>query len=343
MGTVLVSSAFPAEASARPSEVVARLHYELRGTNAATTCSDESSFRALVLARIGRDPFDGGASDPAAEDVTIVIEQESGVFRGTLAIARAGSSKPAQRAFVESSCESVVGALATAAALAIDPAGAMSPAPGAANLPALPPPTATAPGERDLPRAGRYGAPIVTWQGMPPPYAMPTLRAPRPPFRFVTRASGIFAIGELPSASGGVDLSLGFRRAAFALGLEGRVETQLVSTVPKTARVDSLLLTAGIAPCLHYGVGVGCMAARMGALQSHSPDVPGRALQNSVYAAITPRVGVEIPLSKALSFTAFAELGVPLVRTVLVVSGQDEWSAPAGSGALAAGLVLSPP
>src|SRR5580658_6794942 len=108
-------------AKAEPATI--RLDYE-RPDTLADACPDAASFRNLVVARLGYDPFDprppveGGAGD----EVRVVLTPHNRRVQAEALLVRAGRPARSARALEGSlgECESVVAALATTLAIALD-------------------------------------------------------------------------------------------------------------------------------------------------------------------------------------------------------------------------------
>lgn len=309
----LAASHFPARADAPR---VSKLTYTARGRD----CPDESSFRALVVARIGRDPFVDGAEDAVA----VELESNATASRGKLVVTRA-SKPPAERRFTEgpSACEALTEAIATAAALAIDPVAATSPKPPPPPTPQEPPPPASAP------------PPPADARERPPPPSPP----PETPARLAVHANMITSWGLAPSATLGGEAGVGVRYGAFALFAEGRGETQVAGSRGSGGdRIEATVLAGGIAPCGHVRAFFACLPLRLGAMQGRAPDVLLPSLGSSFAAWIAPRAGLWANLGGGFALVSMLELVVPLVRTTLVIDGRPAWTAPSLGGAFALGV-----
>lgn len=123
--------------------------------------------------------------------------------------------------------------------------------------------------------------------------------------------------------------------------------------------VGSTLLTSALAPCLHrhirFGWFFGCVGLELGGLSGSGTGVRRPADAVTFWAAVNPRLGVEVPLA-TLPFPRFAELAlrifgdmpVPLYHPkALVGEGRSMsdgrstsvWRTPAVTGAVSVGLV----
>jgi hypothetical protein len=316
----------PARADERAS---VRLGYDASRADAG--CPDESSFRNLVAARLGYDPFIG----PALDRVDIEIVRSGAQLRGHASILRAGTKVSGGREIVglPGECEAVTAALATTVAIALDPVHAMAPA--AALPPLSPPPTA-------VPPAPPAVAPI-TLISMPQPMVLhePPAPPPREPIRLYGTAAAVASVAAAPSVTLGGEIGVGFGVRAFSLELMGRVEGMPgAARVPSGDRLEVTLITAAIVPCAHLGGFNACAFGRLGALQGYAPDVATPTLQTSVFASAGVRSGYTFELSRVIGIRGELEAGFPLVRTLLGVNNTPVWTASPVIGALSVGAVV---
>jgi hypothetical protein len=98
-------------------------------------CPDEGSFRNLVAARLGYDPF-----VPESQDgVRVELVRDHQRMRGHVEVARQGQGAPLARDLSGDAdkCEALGAALATTLAIALDPVSALAPVSANAAQPAV--------------------------------------------------------------------------------------------------------------------------------------------------------------------------------------------------------------
>jgi hypothetical protein len=317
VSTALASLVGTSRARAEPT---ARLAYVVT----APSCPDETSFRALVTARLGRDPF-----TPVSEDQADVGVRRDGAGLSGRVVVRRSGKVAAERSIRASAgeCDTLVEALAAVAALAIDPDAALRPSERLPELPpSTPPPAATMTPVKPPPEVVEYRP----------------LRPEEPPTRvsFAARGAIVGSIGVLPAGSMGGELGIGFGIGKFSLFAEGRAETKVATAGGSpSSRIDGTLLTAGIAPCGRVGVLIGCLVGRVGALRGRSPDAAHPRDDSTMVAYIGPRLALHLPIDDSFAITPQLEMVVPLVRTTLLFDQQPAWSAPSIAGALGLGVM----
>jgi hypothetical protein len=134
-------TAHASEAPTERARVV--LRYERSGT-AVKACPNEATFRGLVAARLGYEPF----VDESALALLVVLRQQAGVVAGRLELTARGEPR-GERAMSSApgDCYELAASLALAAAVAVDPEGVRAqttaPEPKTAPPSARPPPPPT--------------------------------------------------------------------------------------------------------------------------------------------------------------------------------------------------------
>jgi hypothetical protein len=287
-----------------------------------TTCPDEASFRNLVAARLGYDPFATASPD----EVHVELTRDHGRLRGRIEITRAGQTSSSARELVgdQDKCEALGAALATTLAIALDPMRSFASVPA----PVTEPP------------------PIVIMQVAPSPPSVQPLRfvspgAHSPGFAVFGVASGTVAAAEAPTATFGGDAAFGLRFRALSIEATGRVEsTPGAVRVASGDRLQATILSGGIVPCLNVGAWSGCASARLGAFQGYAPDVIHPSLGTTVFASLGARLGYSLALSPVLALRPTVEVAVPLVRTSLVIDKTPVWMAPPATIGVGLGLVV---
>jgi hypothetical protein len=298
---------------------------------AEADCPDEASFRNLVAARLGYDPFADGADDRV--DVEIVAGGRQ--LRGRAAVLRGGQKATGGREIVglPRECEALAAALATTVAIALDPVHAL----GAARpVPAVPSPDPTTPPPIPLTAPPNPSPPRAVEYAPAPAHLTSADRV-----RLFGSASGVASIATAPSVTLGGEVGVGLSVRAFSLEMMGRVET-----TPGAARVSSgdrlevTILSATILPCANLGGFRACAFGRFGALQGYAPDVTTPTLQTSAFASLGARTGYTLDLTRIFGVRGEIEAGFPLVRTSLAINQAPIWTAPPVVGAFSLGAVV---
>ncbi len=328
----------------------ARLAYSVAGN--AAGCPDEESFRNLVTARLGYDPF-----EPDGKHVAVVeITREAGRLRVQARVTRQGQREPGVRELTGGlgQCEALTSALATAVAIALDPVRGMQgpaavvPPPQAPSPPQAPPPQALPPAVAPpLVEEASPARPIVA--STPParssaPPLPPPLPSPPPSYRvsFFAAAGGLVSVAAAPTVTLGGELGAGLRVRAFSLEAALRAETTPGSSLLSSGeRVDVTLITAGLFPCGHLGGWFGCALFRGGAVQGRALDVLAPLRKTSPFAAAGLRAGYALQIAGPVAVRAAIEAALPLTRTALIIDHFPVWTAPMVSGGVDLGVLVA--
>lgn len=274
--------------------------------DAPPTCPPRDEFIAAVDAQVGKAAFTGG---PQQLSITIL---RRGPRHFAVLTVEAPNEPPRRREIDSSSCNELIQALATMAAVVIDPQDA-TPAPE----PAPEPPPAP---------------PVEAVLVQPPPVPQKLMV-----FRLGAGVTGALALGPAPTL--GFALEVGFGLKYFSLNAEANVN--LPAQTPGSAPgVSSMVSYAAISPCGHVSWFVGCVRIGAGALRGEGVGVDDPKLQTTFYALIAARAGVEIPVYKILYIRTVLDLIVPLTRTTLTLNDEPRWTTPAIAGALSLQLLL---
>jgi len=283
----------------------ATLHYE---TPSGEGCPDRTSFENLVAARLGYSPFEPSA----LREVSVSIALETDALLATIRLTE-DSTLVGERELRASAgeCESLATAVATAVSIALDPRSATGP---------MPPPAPAEP--KPKPAASEPEAPPE------PPAPPPSSPEKESVLRFVAELSGIGGLGITPGPSLGGMARIGVRTDIWSVGAEGRVETTLGAvSLDSGDRVSAVAMSAGLVPCAHLDPAFGCLAVYVGAFQGQGESVENPRIQSTVTSALAARAGVGWPVIEAIHLRAHVEVGVPLVRTELLIEDQAVWDA----------------
>ncbi|MDB4944799.1 MAG: hypothetical protein JWP97_4333 [Labilithrix sp.] len=306
---------------ARAEGAHARLRYELEDPRGV--CADEATFRARVASRLGYDAF----RDDASLELRVRI-----VARGATVTAEITSVAPGRpagkRTLEDPRCDALGDAVASAAALVLDPVAAPPPEPEPAPLPAPPvsgaiPPPAALP-ERPSPNAASASPETTT---------DPLLLA-----------DFTVAFARTPAALLGVRVGLGLRRGVHSLTVEGRAETSPAdASIGDRDRVEASAFSAALVPCRHFDIVALCGVALAGVREVKALDVVNPAAQRSAMLVLGARLGLELPLGSGaplhLALRANAEAGASLLRDTYTTDGIARTTTSPVEATLGAGLL----
>jgi hypothetical protein len=274
-------------------------------------CPDETTFRDLVSARLGYDPFVASA----AALVVVEIGSKAGRLEGRAEVQQ--SSLPSATRSLSASpreCEPLATALATAVAIALDATTHR-----ARDEQALSPTRAAA-----LPVSS-----IDTPEPEPP--AAPRSREAEDAQRtfWLGSLGGSAATAVGPGPMLGLEAGLSARRRALSLEVSARAESTVgVARGTVGDRLEANVFAGTLSPCAHFGAFAGCVFARLGVFQGRAPDVTNPKVDSLLYAAVGFRAAYAIPLGRAFWLRWALEGGAPLVRTTLTIDGTAAWVAP---------------
>jgi hypothetical protein len=272
----------------------------------AEACPDDASFRNLVTARLGYDPF--AANLDAPNRIRVELNLAHGRVAASATLTREGQAARSARALegAPSECEAVVAALATTVAIALDPMRA-----SATGAPALPPGS-----KDDTPRQAE------------PPLPGPERPHPKPLVLFAS-AAPVISIGLAPSPSLGGEAGFGMRRGQFSLEALARAETTPTSVqVASGDHLGATVYSGSLLPC-GWVVGLRlCGVVRIGLFEGAASDLARpKSGAASFYGALGLRAGYQIRLTEALALEPSLDVAAPLDRTELVINGAGVWTA----------------
>jgi hypothetical protein len=301
------------------------LAYGRSGT-AVKTCPDEATFRALVAARLGYDAFVDASKSEDTLTLRVEFRPRGGFVAGSLELLALGSPRGDRTMnAAPADCYELAASLALAAAVAVDPEGALAQKTAASA--AQPPPSSAQAPQPALPSSPSTRAP-------PAPLRPPLPSAEKTALARFLHAGAVISVGIQPGTAPGIRLGGGLGRRAWSIGLEAAAflpseRERSYGTVSAHALYGSLL------PCLHPGsarltVDV-CTVASVGALFSDAEAVTRSQAATDLYATVGARVGLTFRASDALGFTLDAEAPVALSRVHLLVDDagvrREVWAA----------------
>lgn len=293
----------------------ATLDYARQGRT-ATECPDEATFRALVAAKLGYDPFGPGASS----SLRVVFRRSGSELDGTLTLTSGGTARGERtlRSAGEG-CDELAASLALAAAVAVDP-DAVANHPGEGTPPPAPEPAATTPTPPPPSNADRRTAPAVL-------AAEPS--APPPGTLGARLGATLFAAAGLtPSFGIGARLGAGLDGGSWQLGLEGGITLGGTQTTD-AGSVTANLFDAALVPCLVPGLtdrlGLAlCAVGRVGVLSSDAKDVTRASPEQDLVFYVGPRARLEYFPSRWLGLGFELEAPIALTRVHLMIDDQGE-------------------
>jgi hypothetical protein len=291
----------------------ARLVYS-RGAG-AESCPDEAALRHAVASRVGYDPFFPWAEKTVV--ATVLRAQPRGFVASVHLVDSAGVEHGARELRTDDTCAELLDAAALAIAIAIDPLLLAARAP--ASVPEAKEPDAS-------PKETRPAAPSPSASRA----AESTRARERSSVALGASAGAVASLGVAPGPAVGLSLGADARWDPVSLGVEGRIDA------PASRRTDGLsgttfsswLVTATLAPCLHFHALLGCALAQLGSLQA-SADVGAQATAPWLAAGV--RAGVILPVGSHASLRLRADLLGNLDRVtmhVATVDGVTQWKAP---------------
>jgi len=317
LGACVLFAATPAWAEPAGPSLVPRpatLRYEVVADQG---CPDQTSFENQVAARLGYEPF----QPSAPRDLSVRIEVEPGGALLASISLNEGSTSIGERTLRAGlgACKSLAAAVATAVSIALDPRSVTGP---------IPSPTPPNPNPNPNPNPGP-SEPAPPHAPEPPPKRVATPgEATGPKLRFAAELSGIASLGVTPGPSLGGLAGLAIRLGIWSVGVEGRLETTPGSRqLDSGDRVSAIAMNAGMVPCLHLGPAFGCVVVNVGAFQGESESVETPTLKSTVTSAVAARIGAGWPVAEPLRLRAHLELGIPLVRTELLIEDAAVWAA----------------
>jgi hypothetical protein len=308
----------------------------------ATSCPDEDTFRGLVAARLGYDPFESAGVRTLAVD----FERRGSEVVGRLDLSADGDARSVKRTLRTSAddCFELATSMALVVAVAVDPNALAASAPP----PATPQPPAPA---APLPTASTSEAS----EAADPAPAKP--RGPERPER--SERSLRFELGALltggvvPALAGGVRAGVGPDFGTWSVRAEGAFVSAGSRENPGgPGEVSAFALMGSLAPCVDpidasaFGIEL-CAVGSLGTLRSTAKEVARAAPTGTLLASLGPRVATIVMFSQVLGAGISAEAPVALSRAHLYIDDggvrSEVWAQPRVGFILAASFVASIP
>jgi hypothetical protein len=359
IAAALLTLAPTAAKAADPPESAVRLSYVVVGPG-TKRCPSEQTLHDEVARRMGFDPFKLDAPDR----IVATLKRST---RGLTATVERFDSKDVQqwqpKTWETWKCSDLVQAMGIYISFMLLPpvvppeAATLTPLPSAAPpvppkgklspLPMLVPPKVEPPSLRSEPRQPLSPPPLQRWAGR-------------------------------LAAGGGVSLGIAPADVAAVISLEGGVQWRLTPNwvlsgslgalySPRASKrmpvemsgaeveVGTMLITSVLMPCVHrhifFGWVFGCAGFQLGGLREDGARIPQPASGYAWWAAVDPRLGMEVPLPHVprLAARIFGDLPVTLLRPRALVgegpsmsSGRSTpvWVTPPVAFAVSLGLVM---
>ena len=319
---------FSAAASADPApvEMPRRVRLEYIRGDGAQACEDEGAFRFLITTQMREDPFFAAAS----ARLVVTIERQGAQYQGRAVLddgngavlwTRVGS--PGR------SCPDVVRDLALVVFLnfdTYDPPAPPLPPKATREAPPSPRPSS------EVPPLPLPSTPITYWEEP---------RPASPSGRRVVSAGGVVGFGIAPSISLGTSLAAGYRWSLASLSLELRGFLPASGLSPDrrhlltTSRISGLLV-----PCVHWGIGLFCGLAEVGAQISTSDAYYPRTSATSIVAG-GARAGFQTEFTRGFSARIFGDALLSMRSARLFLGDVPQWQTPFLSGAVSGALFWS--
>jgi hypothetical protein len=310
----------------------------------AITCPDETALRHAVSARFGYDPFFAWAK----KTIVVQVWRDHVHFAGRVQLVDDEGVSHGSREITsdEKGCTELFGAVALAISIALDASIA-------------PPPVVDVPPPSAPPSPPPEPPPVEPSPPPPPPPPAPSPPDPRAAARAVeerdrlaapalpTAPTWRFGIEAVGSAGLTIDPAPGIavfgarRVGAISLGAELQADgapPTTPGTLKAPGRIESALLLAVFAPCLHFGPAFACALGEIGWQVDKSLGIAVTSTGQTTFAAAGGRIGLEVPLSRQFYLRLHVDGLLNLNPVTVDVDGLSAWNAE--NVAVVAGLGL---
>jgi hypothetical protein len=311
---------------------------------AAMTCPDEATFRGLVAARLGYDPFVAAGTRALA----IVFERRGNEVVGRVNLSGASAQERRERALRGGAgeCFELATSMALIVAVAVDPEALQARPESPETSTPAPSPTPPAP-----PAPTPAEATAVPAQ---PPSLPPTTPVPDHPARPRTSVrlelAALLPAGIVPEPRGGARAAVAYDRGRWSLAAEGAFLFPSSRDNPEgVGNVSAFVASASLVPCVSpldaqsWWLDL-CAVASVGALRSTAQGVSRAEPATDLFATAGPRAAISVLLSRSVGVGLSAEAPVTLSRVHLYLEERDrrrEVWAQASVGFIAAVSVLA--
>jgi hypothetical protein len=328
----------PAQPELTPSRgrATVRLEY-VRDDAAATECPDEATFRTLVQARLGYDPF----ADEGSLALRVDLRSRAREIAGSLRLVEENGETRTERTLRHADCFELLSSVALATAIAVD-ADAMR-----GVVPEAEPPPEPTPAPKPAPPAAEPRPEPA--RPSPQKDTRSRWRATRPGARLT--ASLLMPVGLTPAPRGGVSVGLGVQGGVWSMVAEGAVLFPS-SHGSSFGSVSSIVAYGSLVPCghlpVHRIVRIDlCAVGSLGAMHSDAAEVTRSDPQRHLFATVGPRAGITVMPKPQIGVAAVFDMPVNLARAHLMIEDQGEprevWVASRVGFVAGLGLVLHLP
>jgi hypothetical protein len=330
-------------AMARAEHASVTLSY--RSAKSATSCPDENTFRSLVAARLGYDPFVSAGVRTLAVD----FERRGNEVVGRLDLSTDGDARSVKRTLRTSAgdCFELATSMALVVAVAVDP----NALPGNGPPSATPEPPVPAPPASKTPTSDSLAT------------TKPAPAAPRGPARserperaganLRLELAGLLTGGVVPSLSAGGRAGVGLDFGTWSVRAEGWFVSAGSRDNPVgPGEVSAFALAGSLAPCVEaiaadaFGLEL-CAVGSLGTLRSTAKEVTRAAPTSTLLASLGPRVATIVMFSHVLGLGIAAEAPFSLARAHLYIDDggvrSEVWAQPRVGFIVAASIVASIP
>jgi len=322
--TFVATNTVCAWASGAPEHASVTLTYQLQ--DAPASCPDEATFRGLVAARLGYDPF----VTAGALALTVDFRRRGNEVVGRLNL-MGENEKRGERTLRAGSddCFELATSMALIAAVAVDPdavrarAGSESSPPTPETSPAapVPPKVESKPVDR---RPTRSKA--------PPP--APAAAVDRFESGVRLELGAVLPVGIVPAPRGGVRTGATVDVGAWSIGVEGSFLFPS-SRDSSYGEVSAYVLSGSLVPCAHPIASESwvlsfCAVGSLGAMRSTAARVTRAEAATDLFATVGPRVAMVALLSRTVGLGISADVPVTLSRVHLHIEDagqrQEVWA-----------------
>jgi hypothetical protein len=307
-------------------------------------CPDEAAVRRAVAGRLGYDPFFPSADKTIVTRITraretlhasVELVDDKGMVRGIREFDAAADE-----------CDELIAAAALAISIAIDPQNPsilggppppQAPMPEKAAPPRPPEPPREAARRKDESKtaeeAGTSRSALA--QERDAVVSPPSPEAPLA-VRPGVAVMGAWRTAPAPALAFGGFLEL--RQGAFSIALEGRFDLPASTSMSERGRVRTSLWVGSFLPCFHVRRFFVCAMGSMGSLHAEGLGLATSRTNDTFYASLGGRVGLEVPLSERFFLRPQLDVVGALFPAELQVDGVTRWTAPTYAALAGIGL-----
>jgi hypothetical protein len=239
-------------------------------------------------------------------------------------------------------CDELIGSLALAISIALDPSAAPKVEPTAEP----PKPVAAEPSETQTPAPEPTPAAIPSALIAPSPAKPVQQAAPKPAAiaaeseqsRFALRAGAFAALGAAPGPAFGFRVGEGSQWGWFRLVAELSDQLRASKTLDRVGVASASLLSATLAPCVAHQSLSGCALFGVGSLLVQASQVLDTHDQRLLNLTLGARFEFAPTLIGHLRLLTNIDLGTSLTPVGLHIHGQTVWDTPPVAAALGIGL-----